>query len=82
MAFVYALLSEFLSAAAHLIKLSNLLSESSEGRYRKTTAVMFRDATRNSIGSHMPAKSLELKHTIKLIQELMIEIEESETVIK
>ena len=74
MASVYALLSEFPSADAvanaHLTTLSNLLSESSKGRYGKDTAVMFRDAAKGSIGSHMPAKSLELKHTIKLIQEL------------
>ena len=78
MASVYALLSEFPSADAvanaHLTRLSNLLSESSKGRYGKDTAVMFRDAARSSIGSHMPAKSLELKHTIKLIQELTAEI--------
>ena len=79
MASVYALLSEFPSADAvanaHLTRLSNLLSESSKGRYGKDTAVMFRDTARRSIGSHMPAKSLELKHTIKLIRELTIEIE-------
>ena len=37
-----------------------------------------RDAARNSIGSAMPAKSLELKHTIALIRELDAEIEEIE----
>ncbi|WP_290451310.1 IS110 family transposase [Ileibacterium valens] len=83
---VYDLLSEFPSAnavaAAHLTRLSNLLSESSKGRYGKDTAIMFREAARSSIGSHMPAKSLELKHTIKLIQELTIEIDEIETAIK
>jgi transposase len=83
---VYALLSEFPSADAvanaHLTRLSNLLSESSKGRYGKDTAVMFRDAARSSIGSHMPARSLELKHTIKLIQELTDEIDEIEAVIK
>ena len=83
---VYALLSEFPDADAvanaHLTKLSNLLSESSKGRYGKDTAIMFRDAARSSIGSHMPAKSLELKHTIKLIQELTAEIDEIEAVIK
>ena len=83
---VYALLSEFPSAhavaSAHLTKLTNLLSESSRGRYGKDTAIMFRDAARNSIGSNMPAKSLELKHTIKLIQELTSEIDEIETQIK
>ena len=83
---VYALLSEFPSADAvanaHLTRLFNLLSENSKGRYGKDTAVMFRDAARSSIGSHMPAKSLELKHTIKLIQELTVEIDEIETDIK
>ncbi len=43
---------------------------------------MFREAARSSIGSHMPAKSLELKHTIKLIRELDTEIEEIEKEIK
>ena len=79
MASVYALLSEFPSASAvasaHLTRLSNLLTESSKGRYGKDTAVMFREAARISIGSHMPAKSLELKYTIKLIRELDAQIE-------
>ena len=86
MASVYALLCGFPSADAvanaHLTRLSNLLSESSKGRYGKDTAVMFRDAAKGSIGSHMPAKSLELKHTIKLIQELTVEIDEIEAAIK
>ena len=86
MASVYALLSEFPSASAvasaHLTRLSNLLSESSKGKYGKDTAVMFREVARSSIGSLMPAKSLELKHTIKLIHELTIEIDEIETAIK
>ena len=83
---VYALLSEFPSAkhvaTAHLTRLTNLLSESSKGRYGKDTAITFRDAARASIGSNMPAKSLELKHTIKLIQELDSEIDEIENEIK
>ncbi len=83
---VYALLSEFPGAShvvsAHLTRLANLLWEASKGRCRKNTAIMFREAARSSIGSHMPAKSLELKHTIKLIQELTIEIDEIEEAIK
>ena len=83
---VYALLSEFPGAkqvaAAHLTRLTNLLSESSKGRYGKETAIAFRNAARTSIGSNMPAKSLELKHTIKLIQELTSEIDEIENEIK
>ncbi len=86
MASIYALLSEFPSANAvanaHLTRLSNLLSETSKGRYGKDTAVKFREAAKSSIGSHMPAKSLELKHTIKLILELTIEINEIEVAIK
>lgn len=82
MASIYALLSEFPSSSAvssaHLTRLSNLLSDSSKGRYGKDTAIIFREAARRSIGSHMPAKSLELKHTIKLISELDEEIEEIE----
>ena len=57
MASVYALLSEFPSAHAiasvHLTRLTNLLSESSHGRYGKDTAVIFREAARNSIGSDL-----------------------------
>ena len=86
MASVYALLSEFPSAhavsSAHLTRLSNLLSKSSKGHYGKDTAVIFREAARSSIGSHRPAKSLELKHTIKLIQELTTAIDEIELAIK
>lgn len=79
---VYALLSEFPGAkhvtTAHLTRLTNLLSESSKGQ----TAITFREAARASISSNMPAKSLELKHTIKLIQELDSEIDEIENEIK
>lgn len=86
MASVYALLSEFPSAgaiaAAHLTRLTNLLSQASKGRYGKDTANIIREAARASIGSHMPAKSLELKHTIKLIHELDNEIDEIEAEIK
>jgi len=86
MASVYAMLSAFPSAKqvanAHLTRLTNLLSESSKGHYGKETTITFRDAARTSIGSNMPAKSLELKHTIMLIQELDSEIDEIENEIK
>ncbi len=83
---IYALLAEFPSAksisCAHLTRLSNLLETTSKGHYNKSTAITFRDAARSSIGSHMPAKSLELKHTIHLIKELDSEIDEIESEIK
>ena len=79
---VYALLSEFPSAQhianAHLTKLTNLLSEASKGRYGKDKAIQIRDAARRSVGSVMPAKSLELRHTIKLIGDLTEQIDEIE----
>ena len=82
MASVYALLSEFPGAkqiaVAHLTRLTNLLHEASKGRYGREKAIEIRNAARNSIGSAMPAKSLELKHTIRLIGELDAEIDEIE----
>ena len=82
MASVYTLLSEFPGAhqiaAAHLTHLKSVLSEASNGRYDRNKAAEIRDAAKNSIGSRMPAKSLELKHTIHLIQVLDAEIAEIE----
>ena len=79
---VYALLSEFPGAhqiaATHLTHLKTVLSDASKGRYGREKAVEIREAARNSIGSRMPAKSLELKHTIQLIRELDAEIDEVE----
>ena len=83
---VYELLYEFPGAKhvanAHLTRLSNLVETASKGHYTKDTAITFREVARTSIGSNMPAKSLELKHTIKLICELDTEIEEIENEIK
>ena len=83
---VYALLSEFPGAkhvaTAHMTRLKHLLADSSRGRYDKDFAEMIRNAARNSIGSDMPAKSLELKHTIAMIQILTEEIDEIESSIQ
>ena len=86
MASVYALLSEFPGAKqianAHLTRLKSLLEDSSRGRYGRNRAMEIREAARVSIGSSMPAKSLELQHTIRLIRELDAEIEEIEVAIQ
>lgn len=86
MASVYALLFEYPGAkqiaAAHLTRLKTLLADVSRGRYGRDMAVEIRDAARCSIGSRMPAKSLELQHTIRLIRELDAEIEEIEAEIQ
>lgn len=86
MASVYALLEEFPGAkqvaGAHLTRLKSLLENASKGRYKRDMAVSIRDAAQNSIGSKMPAKSLELQHTIRLIRELDAEIHEIEAEIE
>ncbi|SCM80692.1 IS110 family transposase [Sporomusa sphaeroides] len=86
MASVYALLDEFPGAkqiaAAHLTRLTHLLAESSKGRYGRDKAIEIREAARQSIGSVTTAKSLELRHTIRLIRELDAEIAEIEQVIQ
>ena len=83
---VYALLRELPSAkriaSCHLTHLINLLETSSRGHYGREKAIELRDAARSSIGSDMPAKSLELRHTIHLIGELDSEIKEIEAEIK
>ena len=85
MASVYALLSEFpgasFIAAAHLTRLKHLLHESSKGHYGRDMALMIRDAAASSIAAVLPAKSLELKHTIRLIEVLSAEIDEIEDAI-
>jgi transposase len=83
---VYAMLSEFPGAkqiaGAHLTHFKAILSDASKGRYDRDKAVEIREAAKRSIGSAMPAKSLELQHTIRLIRELDKEIEEIEAAIK
>lgn len=79
---VFALLSELPGASyvasCHLTRLTHLLYVASKGHYGREKAIEIRNVARNSIGSVMPAKSLELKHTIALIKALDAEIEEVE----
>ena len=83
---VYELLSEFPGAhqvaSANLKHLTALLSTASKGHFGREKANAIREAARRSISSYLPAKSLELRHTIKLIRELDAEIAEIETEIK
>lgn len=82
---VYALLSEFPGAfyiaSAHLTRLKNLLYDASKGHYGRDMAILMRDTASSSIGTIMPAKSMELKHTIHLIEFLTAEIDEIESAI-
>lgn len=79
---VYKLLEEYpgasLVADVHLTRLTHLVGEASRGRYGRDMAIGLRNAARDSIGSVMPAKSLELQHTIRLIHELDSEISDVE----
>lgn len=83
---VYALLEEFPGARqiakAHLTRLKSLVESASKGHYKQDMAIVIRDAARNSIGSRMSAKSLELQHTIRLIRELDAEINDIEAAIQ
>ena len=83
---VYTLLSEYPGAKqiadAHLTSLKNLLGSTSKGKYDRHDTLEVRDAAKRSIGSVMPAKSLELRHTIRIIRELDVEIDEIETAIQ
>lgn len=80
---IYSMLKVFpgasLVAESNLVRLKNILLISSKGRYKKETAIMIRDAARSSIGSTTIAKSMELCHTIQLIQTLTEEIDEIES---
>ena len=83
---VYALLSEFPGtkqiSSTHMTHLKAVLKNASQGRYGQEMAETIRNAARSSVGSVMPAKSLELQHTIRLIRELDAEIEDIETAIQ
>ena len=83
---VYALLAELPGAnqiaSSHLTHLTRLLSTASKGSYGRDKAVEIRDAAKRSIGSIMPAKSLELQHTLRLIHGLDAEINEIEGILK
>jgi Transposase and inactivated derivatives len=86
LASVYALLCKYPGAeqiaGSHLTRLKTILQDTSGGHYGRDMAVSIRDAAKTSIGSVMPAKSLELRHTIRLIRELDAEIDEIESAIQ
>lgn len=82
---MYAMLREFPGAKqlaeANLTHLKALLSSASRDRFGREKAIELRDAARHSIGSAMPAKSLELRHTLEQIEFLDREIAEIEAAI-
>ena len=83
---VYDMLLEFPGAqkiaAANLKHLTCLLEKSSKGRFKRDKAVAIRESATRSVAVHLPAKELELRHTIKRIREIGEEINEIEAEIK
>ena len=77
---LYVLPSAPLIANCSYEEVCNIIyDKSSRGKLSFEKVQLIYDAAKSSIGSIMPAKSLELKHTIKLIRELDVEIDEIET---
>jgi len=74
----YALLTEFPTAKAianaNIVRLTNVLSSNSHGRYGREKAEQIRELARNTIGFDSCASGLELQQTIRLIQNIADEI--------
>lgn len=70
----YALLSEFPSkesiAKANIVRLTNIMSHTTRGRYGREAAKQIRELARNSIGTESPVQSMELRDTIERIHHL------------
>ncbi len=83
---VYKLLSEYPSAKhialAELEDLAALLQKESRGHYGMDLAKSIQAAAERSVGTFISAKSLELKHTIRLILQYDDEVLEIEEEIK
>ena len=69
-------------ANANLTKLSNFLNKASKGHFDKNFCIKLKSLAKNSIGSILPAVSLELKHTATNILYLNQEIYDIDSQIK
>ena len=78
---VYRLLQElpgaYFIASSNLTHLKALLTDASKGHYGREKAIEIRETAKSSIGSLMPAKSMELRQTIRRIDTLTSDIEYS-----
>jgi len=79
---IYSMLLKYPSAKdiskSRFDTFSNLIESTSKGQFDKLKAKEIRNLARKSVGVCISAKSMELKHTIKLIQVLDFEIAEIE----
>ena len=83
---ILALFQEYPGASyianANLTKLSNFLHKASKGHFDKDFCIKLKSLAKNSIGSILPAMSLELKHTATNILYLNQEINDIDSQIK
>ena len=82
----YQLLKEYASPNAikdlHLTKLTNILHDSSHGRYGKQDAIRLRELAKSSVGIDNPSLSLQVKHAILQIELYNEQIAEVEALYK
>jgi len=82
----YAMLREYPTAQAvagcHLTKLTNILSDNSNGHYGKAKAIKIKELALISIGTNSRAMGFELQQTIRLIDNLQVEIDAVDKQIK
>lgn len=75
----YAMLAQYPTSkdlsSAHLTKLTNLLKNSSRGKYGKAKAKEIKNLAQESIGSNSRASAFELQQTIRLVQNTQLEID-------
>ena len=62
-------------STCHLKRLTNILRQSSHGKYGRDKAIQVRDLATQSIGSNSPALAFELQQTIRLIKSVQSEID-------
>lgn len=58
----------------HLTKLSNILHKGSKGKYSKDKALELKELAKNSIGTNSDSLAFELQQTIRMIENLNLEI--------
>jgi transposase len=75
---VYSLLLELPNSQAiarcRIDRLTNILKAGSNGKYGREKALLIRQAAIDSIGSNSPSLAFELQQTIRLIQNVQIEL--------
>lgn len=82
----YQLLKDFSSpkviSKLHLTKLTNILHDSSRGRYAKQDAIRLRELAKSSVGVDNPSLSMQIKHAILQIELYNEQIAEVEALYK